>query len=155
MIQKLVNRLKLAKALRSLKRKLSVKLYTTLLWLGVRPTEIYTLVTLSFKEDWGSSRSRLWSWHATREEAMQCAERSADFFSECGYYTHIVIEKVSYRSLPYDHYPVWYELRALKEPIMEEYEMEDGSKGVYQHDYEAVRVEAPPQSRNLIGWGIG
>jgi hypothetical protein len=104
MISKLDFRLKLVKALRLLKRKLSAKLYTTLLWLGVRPTEIYTLVTLSFDEpedakEYGffarTKRSRLWNWYATKEEAIKSALNSADFYSECGYYTHIVIEKVA------------------------------------------------------------
>lgn len=155
MISRLVSRLKLVKALRLLKRKLSAKLYTTLLWLGVRPTEIYVLTTVSFKEDWGSNRSRCWNWFSTLAEAKRCAERSADFYSECGYYTHVVIEKLKDTGHPYDLRPTWYELRRLEETRIESYEMEDGSKGEFHIDYEAVEISAPPQAKNIVGWGIG
>lgn len=130
-------------------------MYIGLRHLGLRPTEIYTLTTVSFNQDWGSKRSRLWSWHVTQEEAIECALRSADFHSECGYYTHIVIEKVARRALPYDLNPVWFELRPLETPIIEPYVCEDGEKGEYRHDYEAVRVSAPEQAKSIVGWGIG
>jgi hypothetical protein len=38
---------------------------------------------------------------------------------------------------------------------MEEYDMEDGTKGVYQHDYEAVIVDRPKGTERIVGWGIG
>lgn len=134
-----------------------------LLWLGVRPTEIYTLVTLSFEKvetgeygDWAhTKRSRLWNWFPTQEEAIESALRGADFYSECGYYTHIVVEKVSYRALPYDHNPVWFELRHLETPIREPYVCEDGETGEFLIEYEAVRVDKPKGTERIVGWGIG
>lgn len=154
MISKQDFQLKLVKALRSLKRKLSAKLYTMLLRLGFRPLHIYVLTTVSLDKEWGSKRSRCWAWFATQEDAIQSAIRSADFYSECGYYTHVVIEKngIGWR---YDMKPTWFELRRLKETVVEPYEMEDGSKGEFHIDYEAVEVVAPPQAKNIVGWGIG
>lgn len=155
MISKQDFKLKLVKVLKSWKKSLSAKVYTTLLWLGLRPTEIYVLTTVSFEKEWGSKRSRCWGWHATLKEAVSCAIHSSDFYSECGYYTHIVIEKAKHASFPFDHTPLWFELRRLEKPIDYTIKCSDGEEYPSRKEYETIAVEAPKQARSIVGWGMG
>lgn len=136
------------------------KLYTTLRWLGLRPTEIYTLTTVSLRynesgELVGDTRSRLWSWYATKQEAIESAIRGADFYSECSYYTHAVIERVKYMEMPYDRNPTWVELRLLPERISYSFQTSDGSYVDSFNEYEGVIVDRPKGTKNIVGWGIG
>lgn len=148
------------------KKKLHRRLYRMLTSLGFRPFEIYTLTTLSFDDSklesgsFGefahSKRSRCWGWHATREDAIKSATMSADFYSECGYYTHIVIESNT-RGWGYDHNPTWIELRKLSDPREHKHFDSEAEGGfyVFKIEYEAVIVDRPRGTKQIVGWGIG
>lgn len=80
---------------------------------------------------------------------------SPDWFSEHGYYTHVVIEKVKPGVTSYDKTPVWIELIKLEVPVVESYEDEEGNKETYTRESEAVKVSAPGWAKNIVCWGMG
>jgi hypothetical protein len=114
---------------------------------------IYTLTTVyKNPEDhdaWGKTDSRCWGFYESLYQAEETAIRCADFFSEAGYYTHIIIEEVGPGICDFDSQrkPTWFELRKLDK------DFEDANG--YRHEFESVRVERPVWSKNIVGWGIG
>lgn len=127
--------------------------------------EIYTITSVHLNE--GDSeddrdqerriRPRCWTWAKTREEAIEWVKQSADWYSECSYYTHVIIEKCEYRKLPYDRNPTWIKLRKLDKPKKKWYIPKGQTKRqYYTKEYEAIVMEACPKgTERIVGWGIG
>ena len=126
------------------------------------PNEIWTITTLSDRKYIGTAlqqkraaSSRCWGFYFSRDKALAAALGSADWFSECGYYTHVVIEHAQEGILHYDHTPVWIELRRLEKAVQVSRKDSDGEEYVYVQEFEAVRVEAPEWARCIVGFGMG
>lgn len=120
-----------------------------------RSRSIYTVTTISFDEKWGSKRSRCWGWFATKRKALTVAKKHAEFFSENGYYTHIVIERCGEGVISYDHKPTWLELIISGQQEKKWVSGEGVTSVTLEDTYTAIEVKAPEQAKQIVGWGIG
>lgn len=99
---------------------------------------------------------RTWGWFKTKEEAMQSAIDSASFYCEDLYYTHVIIEKVPYAQLPYDHKPTWMIFKELETPIKKTHTDKDGIETEYTITYTAEVIDKAPEGMsNIVGWSMG
>lgn len=96
----------------------------------------YFLTTVS--ED-NKINPRTWIFFTDLDKAKGCAKKSAAFYSECGYYDYIVIEKIQVdKAFSYDTKSLWYKIVEYK-----------------PNKYKTIKIKTPERYKRIVGWAIG